>query len=854
MSRQLLWSLLLGFQLGVCAVESDSAPVGVQKDGRVILPTNQVLSPAGKQLAFPGRPVDVAVSDDGKHVLVKSAKEILVVSAAKAEVVQKLPVEGGCSVTGMIMTGATLDVTDAKGAIRIAQRTGDAYAWTPGIDLPAPAAGGRADASGMALLPGERMLVATTRGNRVHEVDLAKRCVVASIDVGVAPYAVVLAAPDRAYVSNWGGDRPQAGQPQGPTSGSRVHIDEKTGTADTGTVSVLRYDGGTWKAVSSIPVGLHPSGMILDRARARLYVANADSDTVSVIDTSTDAVIETIACRPRDRLPFGSGSNALALSPDERLLYVANGTNNCLAVVALGTAARGGTATGAPVPSAVSGLVPTGWYPGAIALLPDGRLVVANVKGSGALSQPRPAAQGHNSRDALGSLSFIEPPSGEQLKAMTAVVEGNDRMASSISGLEPPRADAAPAVVPQRHGEPSRIRHVVYVIKENRTYDQVLGDMKEGNGDAKLVMFGEEVTPNQHALARQFTLFDNFYCSGVLSADGHSWVNAAYVTDYLEKAFGAFPRSYPYSGEDALAFPHTGFLWSNALAHGKTFRNFGEFTFSTFTPKDAAWSLLYADWKNGTAAVQIAAKANIAAMVAHTHPGYPGFCMNTPDVYRARLFTEELKRWEADRVMPDLVYLFLPCDHTQGITPGLPTPRAMVADNDLALGQVVDAVTHSSFWPQTCVFVVEDDPQAGNDHVDGHRTVAMAISPYTRRAFVDHTNYTQCGMVKTIELMLSLPPMNQMDLAAVPMRGCFEERADLAPYACVPNRIPLDEVSPAVNKMQGSMRRWSDATSRLDFSDADRADEGTLNRVLWFSTHGDEPYPMMAGAVEDDDD
>jgi hypothetical protein len=455
-----------------------------------------------------------------------------------------------------------------------------------------------------------------------------------------------------------------------------------------------------------------------------------------------------------------------------------------------------------------------------------------------------PGAEGKNTHDFLGSVSIIDVPDARQLAASTATVNANNRLGYSLAGLGEPRPGVKPVPVPRRHGEPSLFKHVVYVIKENRSYDQILGDMKEGDGDPSLVMFGEEVTPNQHALARQFTLFDNFYCSGALSATGHQWVSEAYVTDYLEKAFGGFTRSYPVDGDDALAFAPSGFLWSHALGHKKSFHNFGEFTRTRYAPADATWADVYGDYKNGTHAVTITVTANVAPMRPHTHPGYPGFPLRTPDVYRARLFVEQLKAWEKKGQMPDLVYVFLPCDHSVGTKPGYPTPRAMLADNDLALGRVVEAVTKSKFWPETCVFVVEDDPQFGMDHVDGHRSVAQAISPYTRRKYVDHSNYNQTGLVKTIELVLGLPPMNQLDLSATPLRACFQDKPDLTPYRCLPNRVPLDEMNPPLTKLQGKARYWAEQSLALDFEEADEADEETLNQILWHATRGyDTPYP-----------
>jgi YVTN family beta-propeller protein len=613
--------------------------------------------------------------------------------------------------------------------------------------------------------------------------------------------------------------------------------------------------------MKSITVGGHPAGMTASKNGKFLYVANANSDTVSVIDTTTEKVVETIDCKPEAKLPFGTGSNAVELSPDGHTLYVANGTGNCVAVVALGSEAGGPMVEGVPRPSRVAGLIPTGWYPGAVRLSADGKkLFVANVKGHGAL-QPRkaepkkkdgkgdgddpadPQKQGKNSHDHLGSVSLIDVPDAAALKKYTESVNANNRLGYSLAGMEKPRPDAKPVPVPERHGEPSAIEHVIYVIKENRTYDQVFGDIKEGKGDPGLCIFGEEVTPNQHKLAREFVLLDNFYCSGVLSADGHSWVNAAYATDYLEKQFGQFTRSYPYEGSDPLAFPVSGFLWDNALAHKKTFRNYGEFVRSAYEPKNAKWGDLYADYKNGTSKVKVTATPNIRSLDKYSHPNFPGFPLVTPDVYRAKMFIDELKEFEKKGEFPNLVYVFLPADHTNGTRPDSPTPRAMVADGDLALGMVVEAVSKSKFWPKTCILVTEDDPQNGFDHIDGHRTVGMVISPYTKRKAVDSTCYNQTGMVKTIELILGLPPMTQLDLSATPMRGCFTDKPDLTPYTAAKNRIPLDEMNKPVKELKGKAKEFALKSLELDFDVEDRADEDTLNRILWFSVKGNQPYP-----------
>jgi YVTN family beta-propeller protein len=850
--------------------ERDRLRVGLQPDGRIVVPTNQVLRPAGAQVTFAGRPVDLLPIEGGTVLVAKNMNNLIFVDPETGAIRQALalPAAKGLarafSAVGLVAAGDRVLATDSQGAVRIARRGADGrYAWDGHLALEAPAVGGAPYPTGMALQGDAQLWVCASRGNELQLLDMEGGAVRARVPVGVAPYLPVVVG-EKVYVSNWGGDRPAEADAAAAlkTSGTPVRTDPRTNVADGGSVSVVTRGEAGWSQARTIAVGGHPGGMVASPDGRFVYVANANSDTVSVIATATDAVVETIDCKPEAKLPFGTGSNAVALAPDGRTLFVANGTGNCVAVVALGSAAGGADPgpDGAPTPSRVAGLIPTGWYPGAVRVSADGaRLFVANVKGHGSL-QPRrdeskrdgpgdgddPAAPrrvGRNSHDHLGSLSLIDLPDAGRLAAYTEQVNANNRLGYALAGMEPPRPDARPVPVPERHGEPSVFEHVIYVIKENRTYDQVLGDMPEGNGDASLCLFGEEVTPNHHKLAREFVLLDNFYCSGVLSADGHSWANAAYATDYLEKQFGQFTRSYPYEGSDPLAFPVSGFLWDNALAHRKTFRNYGEFVRSAYEPKGAAWADLYADYRDGTRKVKITATPNLRSLEGYTHPGYPGFPLTTPDVYRAKLFIEELKEFEAKGEFPNLVYLFLPADHTNGTRPDSPTPRAMVADNDLALGMVVEAVSRSRFWPKTCLLVTEDDPQNGFDHVDGHRTVGMAISPYTRRRAVDSTCYNQTGLVKTIELILGLPPMTQLDLGATPLRGCFTATPDLTPYESVPNRIPLDEANRAVGELRGKAREFALHSLALDLDVEDRADEDLFNRILWFSVRGDQPYP-----------
>jgi hypothetical protein len=327
-------------------------------------------------------------------------------------------------------------------------------------------------------------------------------------------------------------------------------------------------------------------------------------------------------------------------------------------------------------------------------------------------------------------------------------------------------------------------------------------------------------------------------------------VNEAYVTDYLEKAFGGFTRSYPYEGSDPLAFAPSGFLWDNALSRKRTLRNYGEFTKTAYAPKTPTWAEAYADFQAGGGRFTFMILPQVAKLGPYTHPHFPGFPLTTPDVYRAKLFTDELAEFERKGTFPNLVYVFLPCNHTVGTTPGFPTPRAMIADNDLALGQCVEALSKSRFWPKTCIFVIEDDPKDGFDHMDGHRSLCLVVSPYTRRRGVVSRFYNQTSVLHTMERILGLPPMNQMDSLAPVTDACFTDRPDLTPYTARPVAVPLDELNKEVEELRGKERELALLSLRQDFRRVDGADEDDLNRILWHAVKGaDAPYPAhLAGA------
>lgn len=806
--------------------------------GRGMVPTNQVLTPAGRQVAFSQRANDCAASPDGKWLAVKGHVRLMLIEIATGAIVREVALpKGGNSHSGLLWSadGKTLYNTSLNGDLLIGSVKPDCtVTWAAPIAFqprkPAP----NAIPIGMMLsADGSRLYVALDGNNTVAEVDLTTRQVVREIDCGMLPYGVAIAGR-RLYVTNWGGVRPEAGQLVGPAGRwDTVLIDRRSNASATGSVSVVDLDAG--KTVKTIPVGKHPSAILSSRDGRRVYVANTSGDTVSVIDTQSDRVIETIPVSPMPGMLFGSAPNALCLSPDGGTLYVANGTNNAVAVVSL--SAESG--------SSLKGLIPVGWYPGGVALTPDGQtLCVANIKGIGSRTIGK---TGYNSHGHRGTVSLVSVPDERRLAAYTRQVAANNRQAQVLAANLKPRRDRKPVPVPERSGEPSVFKHVLYIIKENRTYDQVFGDIERGEGDPTLCLFGNEVTPNQHKLVDEFCLLDNFHCSGVLSADGHHWATEAYATDYLEKSFGGFVRSYPYEGDDAMAVAPSGYIWDNCLAHGKTIRCYGEMVQAHIEPK-ATWTELYNDYVQGTGKYKIYPTTKIDSLRPHLCPTSIGFPATVTDQYRADQFLNELKQFETTGKMPHFMVMLLPNNHTSGTRPGIPTPRAQVADNDLALGRIIEALSRSRFWRDTVVFVTEDDPQAGIDHIDGHRTVGLVASAYSRLGGrVVSTNYNQTSMVRTIEQILGLPPMNQLDASASPMAACFTDKPDFTPYEAVPNRILINEMNPEKAALSGEALRWAEVSEALPLDAVDECDEDTFNRLLWASVKGyNVPYPAGA--------
>jgi DNA-binding beta-propeller fold protein YncE len=567
--------------------------------------------------------------------------------------------------------------------------------------------------------------------------------------------------------------------------------------------------------------------------------------------------VETIWTRQTPADLFGAAPNAMVFAKSGRQLYVCNGSQNAVAVVEF-----------SPGKSRLAGLIPVGWYPGALVL--DSRrdaLCVANIKGIGSTQRIAPGKPvKFNSHNYFGTLSLVPIPGANALKRHTETALRNMRYPLLQAAKLPARPGEPARPVPERAGEPSVFQHVVYIIKENRTYDQVLGDLPTGNGDTSLCVFGTNVTPNQHKMATDFVLLDNTYCSGILSADGHQWSTTAMTTDYMEKSFAGFPRSYPDGMEDtdidALAYSPTGFIWDNAVAHGKTLRDYGEFAITDKRWADSAkkgkirFLDHWRDWTNSTKELLVSSRPGVESLRPYLCTNTVGWDMDIPDVFRASQFIKELREFERQGKFPNLVIICLPNDHTSGTGAGAPTPAAQMADNDLAFGQIVEAISHSKFWKETCIFAIEDDPQNGWDHVSGYRTTAYVLSPYTRRRAVVSTHYNHTSMIRTMELMLGLPPMNQLDATATPMFDCFVETPDFRPFFALKNSVPLDQMNPEPKKVSDArLRHDAEISAKLPLSEPDRCPEQVLNRILWHAMKGSSaPYPAWAvTAVEDDD-
>ena len=654
------------------------------------------------------------------------------------------------------------------------------------------------------------MYVGTKENNTVYTVDLSSKKINDSIKLNGEAYGCLL-SPDkkRLYVSVWGADE------------------------------VVVINTAERKISDHIKVGDNPNELCLSKSGKLLFVANANDNSVSVINTQTLKVIETLSAALFPNAPPGSTSNGLALSTDEKTLYIANADNNCLAVFDVSK----------PGLSKSNGFIPTGWYPTNVKVIGK-KIYVTNGKGfsSGANPYgPNPLRrreeviyQGGDKNKPIevqyigglfkGTMSIINTPTPQQLSIYSQVVYRNTLYKKENESLSKGEKGNP---IPMKLGDPSPIKYVFYLIKENRTYDQVLGDIKEGNGDPSLVLFGENVTPNLHKLAKEFVLLDNFYCDGEVSADGHSWSMGAYATDYLEKTW---PTSYGgrgggYYGEGMRATANNKwYIWDQCKKKNISYRTYGEFT----------------DAKT----------ANIPVLDNHFCPYYTGWNMDVKDTSRFYQWKREFDSLLGKNAVPQFNTLRFGNDHTEGLRKDKPTPFAHVADNDLAVGMFVEYLSKSSIWKESAVFVVEDDAQNGADHVDAHRTTAYVAGGFVKRKFVDHTMYSTSSMLRTMELILGLQPMSQYDAAAEPMWWSFFSNADVTPFVSLPSNINLHDKNMVMNK-------WQQKSETFDFTNEDRAPDLEFSELLWYAIKGDHiPFPgpkrsafvKLKDKKEEDDD
>ena len=822
---------------GALLAQTAAQPVRAVTDPGVIT-TRQAITPAGVPSIFDGRVYGVAWGREG-DLWVLHATQVYRLDWRSNQVKQRIPLEGSPGMqsltadreSGVVYVGHGVQ-TAGRGPAKarlsaISNGSLKPVVSSLGSYLP-----------GSIGLAGQRVAtVPLVWENKLAVIDIEKGSVVHLVDTGIAPFAAVTdRAGTMAYVSNLGGRPPRkaeafASPMQKPLE--RIAVDAR-GIAASGTVT--RVDLASGKATHSIAVGLHPTAMAWDEGRHRLYVANGNSDTVSVVDTQTNAVAQTISLQAFSEKIRGIAPTALALSPDGKKLYVACGGINAVAVVD----ALAGT---------LSGMIPTGWYPNGVAMDASGKhLAISSLLGAGSGWRDAPAKRFvHSYR---GSIAVVEVPDRAQLAGYTTAVAENNHLRLAGAGTENRVARAvAPIPVPERSGEASPIEHVVFIIKENRTYDQVLGDMSKGNGDPSLTMFGKDITSNQHKMADDFVLFDNFYATGGNSADGHQWLTQANETEYCLWP-GYQGRSYPYDGSDPMAYSSGGFLWDYALARGRSVKVYGEFAGRMAVPAKDRLALLQR-WRDGADfSKEWSIRAPIEPLNRILAAHYPSYSTAIPDVARAQIFLKDLNGYEAAAKLPNLILLQLPSNHTYGASAGLSTPQAMVADNDLALGQIVEALTHSRFWPKMAIFIVEDDAQNGVDHVDGHRTTAFVVSPYARRAHIDSTFYSHQSMLKTIELMLGLPTMSLFDLIANDMRNSFTNEADLRPFSAETPKQNLFELNPEVRALAGKPRQAAIDSAKMNWSVPDAAPTDRVNQILWGQIKGwNTPYPAPRSSV-----
>ncbi|QQE78214.1 bifunctional YncE family protein/alkaline phosphatase family protein [Alicyclobacillus sp. SO9] len=763
---------------------------GPQGNGTGITSYDWKLTPAGKQLTLGDFPMGAAVSPNHKYMVVSNdgdgTQSLQVVDIATRKVVQTIPYYSPKALyLGVAFSPDGKKLYASSGGnneIRVYSfRNGKMTEQSPiklSIASRYPA--------GLSVSPdGKTLYVANNLSDSVASINLITGKVDKTAKVGHNPYTAFLSKDGNTlYVSNWGES------------------------------SVTVLNAANMSVEKTIHVGLHPNAIAENPVTGMIYVSNSDSDTITVINPRNETVVHKVSLKPyRGALP-GSTPDALTVSPDGRTLYVANADNNDIAVIGLKGEDMG-----------VRGLIPTAWYPTGVFTSSNGKgLMVLNAKGLGA----GPNTQGQYIGSMIkGTMSFIPVPDNGQLHRYTEKVKRNnhfntgfiheaeDKVGNFVRSVE-----RRTTPIPRFVGEKSPIKHVIYIIKENRTYDQVFGDIKKGNGDPALTQFGANITPNIHKLANQFVLLDNTYTDAEISAQGHNWSTAAISNDYTEKNwmadYSGRGRGYDFEGTNKATYPKDGFLWNDAARAHVNYKDYGEFMSmkksGTWAPNDPT--------------------------IKNYDPNYPGWNLNISDLTRYNEWNKQFQQYVKNGKLPQLEIVRLPNDHTKGTTPGALTPQAYVAQNDKALGKIVDTVSHSKYWKSTAIFVIEDDSQNGLDHVDAHRTEALVISPYTQTGKVDSTFYDTASMLKTMEMILGMKPMTQFDAEATPMLGAFTNRPKFTPFNAVPETYPITKTNSANAPMASIAKKMNWSVADINSSDA-------MNKMLWKATKGNVPYPHV---------
>ena len=788
--------------------------VGKQPDGSFVLSTGQRI--AAPAIRFKGRPSDIAEHPNGGLFAVLNHTSVFL--CRPDGVVEGSGVDLGAEAgfRGVVWTpdGQHLLASTASGWIALFDFDGKKLTPGPKIEIgdgkrnPVP--------GGMAISrDGTRLYVTAADLKEAIEVDLGSHKVLRRFPVENIAFGCRLSDDGKTLiVSNWGGRLAKPGDRTSKSEDADIVVDSR-GVPNTGTVSLIDLSSGT---TTQVPVGVHPSDIVVVGTHA--FVANTMSDTISEIDVPAKRVRRTIELRWGKLRVLGAMPTALAVDGDT--LYACDGGDNALAAIDLKS-------------GKVLGFRPAGFYP--ISLFLEGsRAIVLNSKGTGSVANTAYGRPG-NVHDFEGSVSIIDLKA--DLAADTAKVAVANRWGDSF-----PR--------PKLAVYNGAIKHVVYIIKENRTYDEIFGDMPEGNGDPKLCDIGERIMPNHHALAREFGLFDNAYVTGTNSNDGHAWSTQALANDYQEHFYVGYSRTYNDDGNCSMSLSTGGGLWDAATKKKVSFRDYGEFVvaddaeYQPYRPKD--WFEAWADYKSGAGKFKYIPHCRVAGLQPYVHPTVHYWPLIQSDQSRADEFIKDYQARNANGTVPTLTIMSLCCDHTEGADPNYPKPESMMADNDLALGRVVEAISKSPLWKDTCIFVIEDDAQSGPDHVDGHRTSALVISPYNRRHETNHEFITTTSMVRSIELMVGLDPMNRFDALSDPITSCFSNSVDPTPFRHAPARVALDQPNPGhVGRMNSSQKFWAEKTRQLDWSHPDGPDSYWLNRVIWASLHSDKvPYPVRS--------